>query len=116
MLEEAEKNAAVDKSKKSLVNIIYEYDALLGKAEKMMLASDFVGITNENTRNYFTKVITTMKSNYKKNQFTRISTDLVENLTSSYDVLLFDFIQTKLSKRGKSSSSVIDITDDAIDV
>jgi hypothetical protein len=57
-----------------------------------------------------------MKYNYKQNQFTRLSTELLENLTYSYDILLFDFIQTKLNRRGKSSSSVIDVTDDAIDV
>ena len=73
-------------------------------------------INSTNTRSYLQKVISTMKYNYKKNQFTRISTDLLEDLTYSYDVLLFDFIQIKLNKRGKSSSSVIDVTDDAIDV
>ena len=58
-----------------------------------------------------------MKYNYKKNQLKFLSSELVDDLMYSYDVLLFDFIQTKLRKTGKSSSSsVIDVTDDAIDV
>jgi chaperone protein DnaK len=117
MLEEAEKNATLDKSKKSLVNIIYEYDTLVGKAEKLMKTSDFLNLTSENPRVYFTKVLNSIKFNYKKNQLKIIADDLLEDLMYGYDVLLFDYLQTQLRKRGNASkNSVIDVTDDAIDV
>ncbi len=117
MLEEAEKNAALDKSKKSLVNIIYEYDNLIGKAENLLTTSDFTTMLSETARSCFVKVLNTMKYNYKKNQLKTISVDLLDDLTYSYDVILVDYLQAKLRKKGKSSSgSVIDVTDDAVDV
>ena len=117
MLEEAEKNAALDKSKKSLVNIIYEYDNLIGKAENLLTTSDFTTMLSETSRSCFIKVLNTMKYNYKKNQLKIISVDLLDDLTYSYDVILVDYLQAKLRKKGKSASgSVIDVTDDAVDV
>jgi molecular chaperone DnaK len=117
MIEEAEKNAALDKSKKSLVNVIYEFDNLLVKVDSIMNTMDFVNEANASARLFLLQIIKSMKVSYKQNQFKTIYIDLLEDLTYAHEVVLFDFVQMKIKQYGKSSKKrVIDITDDAIDV
>ena len=115
MLEEAEKNAALDKSKKSLVNIIYEYDSVLAKSEIVEGTIDLNQIKRKNINSLLEKVLTNLKFHYKKNNFTLISNELINDLDYLFDVMVFDLFQTILTQK-KGRSSVIDVTDDAIDV
>jgi molecular chaperone DnaK (HSP70) len=117
MIEEAEKNAAFDKSKKALVNIIYEYDNLLCKAEALTNTIEFTNTTNENVRTFFTEVIKSLKINYKMTNFNQLATEGLDDFDYACRVLFIDLLTKKIGKKSNfSNSSVIDVTDDAIDV
>jgi hypothetical protein len=116
MIEEAEKNASSDKSKKALVMIIYEYDNLLAKAEVIERTPDFTNVTKERARTLFRKTLKLLKLNYKRNNLKGISTVLEEDyLSLAFEAVLFSVIESKIKKGKFSKSSIIDVTDETID-
>jgi hypothetical protein len=111
MIEEAEKNASVDKTKKSLVSIVYEYDNLLSRIETVKRSRDFSKGPSERARQFFRKVVKTFKANFKRKKFTTTGALIDKNyLTSAFEALAFDALIIKIKKPRKSL--VIDITDD----
>lgn len=119
MIEEAEKNASLDKLKKSLVNIAYEYDNLVGKIEELYDSADYKNTRsasfNELARTYFLKSTYILKCCFIQKNFEKFSMFLVEHMSYAYRIFLIDFaksmiqLKTKGPKTGKGS--VIDITD-----
>ena len=116
MLEDAEKNAMADKSRKSLVNITYEIDNLLLKSEKLI---DTFPSLNKVSVQYFEEVIKQLKSNYAKNKLTQISEKTVKDLKYAYSVLVLEFLKSKLNdKNGAGGNNpdgkgvVIDVTEE----
>ena len=116
MLEDAEKNAMADKSRKSLVNITYEIDNLLLKSEKLI---DTFPSLNKVSVQYFEEVIKQLKSNYTKNKLTQISEKTVKDLKYAYSVLVLEFLKSKLNdKNGAGGNNpdgkgvVIDVTEE----
>ena len=86
MIEEAEANAADDKSKKSLANITYEFDNLLAKIEPVLNSNlkDKLHICHE--------LIKKLKS--ELNKITEIiSTDYLSKLDYAYSVYLIDSLK-----------------------
>jgi molecular chaperone DnaK len=116
MLEDAEKNAMADKSRKSLVNITYEIDNLLLKSEKLI---DTFPSLNKASIQYFEEVIKQLKSNYVQNKLSLISEKTVKDLKYAYSVLVLEFLKSKLNEKKDSGNKnsdgkgvVIDVTEE----
>jgi len=115
MLEDAEKNAALDKSKKALVNINYELDNLVSKIEKLMEISNF---ENSIASEYLTEVLKEIKNLYLDNKLMQISSETLDNLKYGYSIFVLDFFKSQLNKKSGSKNSgesgkgvVIDVTE-----
>ena len=112
MIEDAEKNALVDKSKKSLVNITYELDNLLLKIEK--LTSSTSGSVHDSEA-YFEEVVKEIKESYNQNKLSKISSKSLSDLKYAYSIVVLDFLKSKLSKGPDSfgkKGTVIDVTEE----
>ena len=113
MIEDAEKNALADKSKKSLVNITYELDNLLLKIEKLNSTNN-VGLTSD-AEIYFGEVVKEIKELYTQNKFAKISSNALTELKYAYSIVVLDFLKSKLSKKPDSfgkTGKVIDVTEE----
>ena len=116
MIEDAEKNASVDKSRKSLVNITYELDNLLAKADKL---SNTLTSANKTSVLYFEQLIKEIKLAYLNNKLTSLSTPLLDELKYAYSILVLDFLKTQITSDSNNSNSsadgkgvVIDVTEE----
>jgi molecular chaperone DnaK len=116
MIEEAEANAADDKSKKSLVNITYEFDNLLAKIEPVLNNSN---LKDKSSYICCTELIKKLKSEFKQNNLEIISTDYLSKLDYAYSVYLIDFFKDELTKLQTNKQSdesgkgvVIDVTEE----
>ena len=114
MIKEAEENALFDKSKKSLVNITYELDNLLGKADVLL---DQLLLSDTPAKLYFSELLKEVKTLYKTNKFKAISSQKINNLKYAYSVLVLEYFKAQLSKsssqdsKKSSKGTVIDVTD-----
>ena len=111
MIKDAEENAALDKSKKSLVNITYELDNLILKAEKLLNSTS---LTDNDLKLYFVETIKQIKDRYKFNQLNKIYKENLDELTYIFNLLTMIEVQNKLKTDNSGSSnkgSVIDVTD-----
>ena len=115
MIEDAEKNASADKSRKSLVSITYEFDNLLSKAEK--LSNTFTSPTKTSIL-YFEQLIKEIKLAYLNNKLTSMSTQLLDELKYAYSILVLEFLKTQISDGSSNNESndgkgvVIDVTEE----
>jgi len=113
MLEDAEKNALLDNTKKSLVNVTYELDNMLLKFEKLL---NVTTISNKDTEMYLSELLKEVKLLYSKNNFARIASHCLEELKYAYSLVVLQFLKEKMQKQGGSESSskpggvVIDVT------
>jgi len=117
MIKEAEENALLDKSKKSLVNITYELDNLLAKSE-ILLEKTLLESTT--AKDYFVEVLKEIRSLYKGKKFKAISSQKMETLKYAYSLLVLEYFKRELasssgnSQGGNTSNkngTVIDVTD-----
>ena len=116
MIEEAEANAADDKSKKSLVNITYEFDNLLSKIEPVLTNSN---LKDKSSYICCTELIKKLKSEFKQSNLELISTDYLSKLDYAYSVYLIDFFKDELMKSQTNNQPsddgkgvVIDVTEE----
>lgn len=116
MLEEAEQNATKDKSKKSLVNITYEFDNLLAKSDRFIFANEDL---NTDAFIYFKELIETIKNEYKSNKLEIIANKYLDKLKYSYGIMMVDFFkqelqntQSSLLKSNSGEGVVIDVTEE----
>ena len=115
MLEDAEKNALLDNTKKSLVNVTYELDNLLLKFEKL---STSLPNLNKTSENYLLEVLKEIKLLYSKNTFSKIASTSLDELKYAYTVLVLQFLKEKIGTSGAKNSSgkkgtVIDVTEES---
>jgi molecular chaperone DnaK len=113
MIKEAEENASLDKSKKSLVSITYELDNLFSKAEPLFEKK--LGITQV-CDSYFEETVKEIKVLYKSKKFKTISSETLDTLNYAYDLLLADVFKQNLKQissgvQKKGKGVVIDVTD-----
>ena len=111
MIKDAEENAALDKSKKSLVNITYELDNLILKVEKLLLSTS---LTDSDVKLYFVETIKQIKDRYKFNQLNKIYKENLDELMYIFNLLTMIEVQNKLKSEnlgGSNKGSVIDVTD-----
>ena len=116
MLEDAEKNAALDNSKKALVNITYELDNLLLKTEKLL---ENVSSINKNTEDYISEIMKEIKMYYNTNNLAKISENILEELKYATNVLMLEYIKSQLGNSDSPSPNkkggggvVIDVTEE----
>ncbi len=113
MIKEAEENAALDKSKKSLVNITYELDNLLSKSETF--AENYL-TDNTTSQMYFLETIKEIQDLYNQDKLSSVtSLKLLENLKYAYSIIVLEYFKNELNKKSGNKSQkgvVIDITDD----
>lgn len=112
MLEDAEKNAALDKSKKSLVNITYELDNLILKSEKML---EKVSTLNNDSNVYFNEILKEIKIAYNDNKLTSLSSKNLEKLKYAYSLVVADFTKSLFKNSDNPDSKkgvVIDVTEE----
>ena len=112
MIKEAEENALLDKSKKSYVNITYEFDNLLSKSESLLEQIDF---KTNNSVLYFEEVIKEIKELYKLGNIKKIYSESIDDLKFAYSIVILEYVKSQLNS-GKSSGNsgkgvVIDVTD-----
>ena len=100
MIKEAEENANIDKSKKSLVNITYELDNLLAKAEKFLETVSSL----DNEELYLLEVLKEVKSFYKSKELVKCSSNSMNDLKNAYNFLRAKYLKKELSKSGSGSS------------
>ena len=112
MIKEAEENANIDKSKKSIVNITYELDNLLSKAEKFLETVSSLEIEEL----YLLEILKEIKSLYKSKQLSKCYAESVNELKISYNFLRAKYMKKELAKSvnstgngsGSSQKKVID--------
>jgi molecular chaperone DnaK len=116
MIKDAEQNATLDKSKRSLVNITYELDNLITKADKFIESSL---LDNRDSKKYFIENLKIVKNNYKKNNFKQIASKDLENLTKAYSYLVLDYSKYLMTESSKGTNNnpsgkgvVIDVTEE----
>lgn len=113
MIKEAEENALFDKSKKTLVNITYELDNLFSKAESINKL-----LNNADSDLYFEEILKEIRTLYKENKFTEISSETLENLRYCYNLIVLEYFKNQLKIKndsGKTSRKgvVIDVEADS---
>jgi molecular chaperone DnaK len=118
MIKEAEENSSFDKAKKSLVNINYEFDNLLAKAEILL---DEITSSDLNTSveyESYSEFLKKLKEFYEANSLTEIFSTLLDELDYFITILTFESIKNILlqgkddSSNSKGKGVVIDVTDD----
>jgi len=116
MIEDAEKNASQDKSRKSLVNLTYEFDNLLVKAEKL---SDTLNSPTKISVLYFETILKELKCAYFRNNLTSISNQLLDDLKYAYSILVLEFLKAEIASGSNNTNNsddkkgvVIDVTED----
>ena len=116
MIKDAEQNATLDKSKRSLVNITYELDNLITKADKFI---ESPLLDNRDSKKYFIENLKIVKNNYKKNNFKQIASKDLENLTKAYSYLVLDYSKYLMTESSKGTNNnpsgkgvVIDVTEE----
>ena len=111
MIEDAETNSNLDKSKKSIVNITYELDNLLSKFDALEQSNI---VLDSITLDYLKEVISELKLLYKQNKLNTISVNLIKELKYIYNVFVLDFVKKQLladptKSSDKNSGNVIDV-------
>ena len=101
MIREAEENEKLDKTKKSLINITYELDNLLVKAEKLIdTTSSF-----QEEENYFIEILKQVKLLYKEKQFVQCSNIVSKDLKQAYNFLRAKFMKQEMNRSKVNSST-----------
>jgi hypothetical protein len=103
MIKEAEENSRFDKSKKSLVNITYELDNLLLKIESFSEISKNLN-TSDSTL-YFFEILKELKLLYKENNFQKIYSVTLLELSDAYDFVILDILNQELQDQENPKSS-----------
>ena len=105
MIEDAESNALRDKSKKSIINITYEFDNLLNQCEILLESETFIGF---DAIDYCEELMAETSLLYKNNSLSEISSS-TKDFKSFFNFILLEFIKNKISKsRLKTSGKFID--------
>ena len=94
MIEDAESNALRDKSKKSIINLTYEFDNVLNECENLLGSETFIGFDSVD---YCEEIMSETSSLYKNNSLKELSSS-IKNFKSFFNFILLDFIKNKLSK------------------
>jgi hypothetical protein len=113
MIKDAEENALFDKSKKSIVNISYELDNLLSKAD--ILFEKQIISENSVASSYLSELLKESKELYKLNNLTKLSLDCIKNFKYIYSILVLEFVKKNLMSSNSSNSSK-NASDNIIDV
>lgn len=90
MIQEAEKNASLDKSKKSLVNVTYEFDNLLCKTQEFINSTSLSSDSIEYKA--FKLSLTQAESLYLKNSFQELSSKALNEVDYLYKALLLQIL------------------------
>ena len=94
MIEDAESNALRYKSKKSIINLTYEFDNVLNECENLLGSETFIGFDSVD---YCEEIMSETSSLYKNNSLKELSSS-IKNFKSFFNFILLDFIKNKLSK------------------
>jgi molecular chaperone DnaK len=110
MIQDAEQNATIDKSKKCLINITYELDNFASKIEDIL--ENTVSL-NKDSIVTFTLLFQQLKKLYSSNKFLSISDSLLKKCKFVYNILVLQAVKSELGKKklraGVKSGSVIDV-------
>jgi molecular chaperone DnaK len=114
MIKEAEKNASLDKSKKSIVNITYELDNLIAKSE---IFAEKVLTNNTNSKIYFQETLNQIEESYLSNNLNTIQSSFLNKLKYALNLSIIEYFQfqildTPSPSRPTSKGVVIDVTED----
>lgn len=105
MIQQAEKNAAIDQAKRAVVNVTYEFDNFLLKAENLK-------ISESNVTSYFQEIVKEGQKFYRDNQITELGQTFLSKISYAYNLLLAEKLKQKLSKNSSKKQSrgkVIDL-------
>jgi molecular chaperone DnaK len=102
MIKDAEENASLDKSKKAVVNLTYELDNLLQKAD---LIVQKMGTASNIAVEYFEEVLNEIKENYRLNQLSKLEKNALSELKYAYNLVLIDYLKAEITKDSKPSNN-----------
>jgi molecular chaperone DnaK len=106
MIKEAEENANLDKSKKSLIMIIYELDNFLSKAEKFLESSKSL---KDEEEIYFIQVLNKVKTLYSQRKLIECSLIIRKDLKNAITFLRAKYLQKQgFSNKNTSGKRIID--------
>ena len=111
LIEEAEQNVMVDKSKRTFVNLSYELDSLFEKIDLI-----FENLTTQDQKTtemitlYLQEVVETIQTAYVEKEFSKIDILLTTHLPYLEQLFVFDFFEKNLNDSSSSfkKSNVID--------
>ena len=108
MIQDAEKNALADKSKKSFVNITYELDNLFLMTERVI--NQYQNVQALPLR-YLIALSDKIQAYYSQNMLELISSEGLKQFNYAYKILVREIIRNELIKSGSnvSESNIIDI-------
>jgi len=114
MIKEAEENAALDKGKKVLTNIIYEFDNLFLKTER--LSTNFTNLNND-AEFYLEQILSEIQESYISSDYLSINISSLDNLKYICTLLVVQYLVKELPNNLYKNSSdkkgvVIDVTDE----
>jgi molecular chaperone DnaK len=98
MIKDAEDNANLDKSKKSLITIIYELDNLFVKAEKFLETSKSL---NEEEEMYFIEILNKVKTLYSQKKLIECSSIIKNDLKNAINFLRSKYLFLNSTSSGK---------------
>jgi hypothetical protein len=108
MIEEAEKNASIDKTKKALINVVYELDNLLHRIDSMRDSASVQNGPSYTSSDYFRMVTKKIRTNYKGRSFKPLAT-MVEG---GYILNAYESMALQTLRRTVKKSLIIDISED----
>ena len=121
MIEEAEDNAELDKSKKALVNITYELDNLLSKQDALEKILEQNSSANRIILDFSNEILKEIKSLYKTNELKKIGNETLDNLKYACNVAVMESFKSQLTGGGSAAAGkpntsgdgqVIDVTEE----
>ncbi len=90
LVKEAEENSKTDRSKKAFINIAYELDNLLLKAEKLL---EKIDQPNSEALDYFNLLLKQVKKAYMTNELNFIKSRLLKKLYYAYNIFLLEYFE-----------------------
>ena len=107
MLEDAEANSRLDKSRKSMINITYEFDNLLSKCEVLLDSEISFSFS---TAVYYEELVNEIKERYKENKLNKLYSESLRDLKYIYNVMALEYVKLNLNQsKDIRKGNVIDV-------
>jgi hypothetical protein len=114
MIAEAEENEEMDRAKKGLVEISYEFDNSLSKIEKL-LRLQTSNLMDASISTYFEEILNESKDAFRSNNFQRLESTILPQFEYAFQIFLKSYLKSTFltasteKSSPSSGSKIIDI-------